>query len=82
MTSSRWRTTQRATFDAVIIDQNDGICSRTWKFRVSGEEITLIHHDDLGNYFKSAGPEPDILKWIVADLVKRLATYAARLDGN
>ena len=60
------------TFNAVIIDQVDGICSRTWRFHVSGEEITLKHHDDLGNYFICNGPESEIVSEVASDLDRRL----------
>jgi hypothetical protein len=36
--------------DAVVVDRLDGICTRTWKFEIQGEEVTLKHHDDIGDY--------------------------------
>lgn len=60
------------TFNAVIIDQVDGVCSRKWRFHVSGEEITLKHHDELGNYLISYDPESEIVCRITSDLEMRL----------
>lgn len=60
------------TFDAAIIDQVDGVCTRKWRFHVSGEEITLKHHDDLGNYFVCIGPESELVSRITSDLDRRL----------
>ncbi len=60
------------TFDAVIIDKVDGVCTRTWRFQVSGKDITLKHHDDLGNYFVFNGIESEIVGRITSDLTRRL----------
>lgn len=60
------------TFDAEIVDQVDGVCTRTWRFQVFGENISLKHHDDLGNYFVCNRPESEIVQRITSDLERRL----------
>jgi hypothetical protein len=59
-------------FNATIIEQVDGVCTRTWRFRISGEEITLKHHDELGNYFICNVPESELVSQIMCDLDRRL----------
>jgi hypothetical protein len=61
------------SFGAIIKERLDGICSRTWKLEIAGEEITLKHHDDLGNYLVFSSRESETMLQIISDLDRRLA---------
>lgn len=61
-------------YQAEITNKNDGVYTRTWQLRSSGEYFMLEHHDDIGNWFYTCNEEGDseLMHRISADLEERL----------
>ena len=61
-------------YDAEVTNKTDGVHTRVWQLRCSGEYFMLEHHDDIGNWFYTCNKEGDsqLMHEISQDLEDRL----------